>query len=89
MSEKSDCIGFTKMMADYFNFVNKQGTTATDETFSRCDHFCKEFDINAKVMKEAHFLCIQLQKIAKDDILESQQETFDFISTADFKHPTR
>lgn len=57
-SEKSDCIGFAKMLVDYFNFVNSDATGAPDEAFSRCDEFCRQNDLNPKVMKEAHFLCI-------------------------------
>lgn len=55
-SEKSDCIGFAKLMTDFFNFVN----SAAGQALERSDEFCKVHDLNAKVMKEVHLLCIQL-----------------------------
>jgi hypothetical protein len=39
-------------------------------------------------MKEAHFLCIQLQKIARD-IYQGELEDFDFMTTSNFTNPTQ
>ena len=57
--EKSDCIGFAKLMVDYFNYGNKDGSDF-DSQMGKMEQFCKENDLNSKSMKEAHYLCIQL-----------------------------
>lgn len=58
----------------------------------KMEEFCRENDLNSKSMKEAHFLCIQLQRIASEDLFESDpkmKENFDFTVTSDFKQPSR
>lgn len=87
-SDKSDCIGLAKLMADYFNFVNADLASS----LQRADDFCSAHELNSKVMKEAHFLCLQLQKIVKEDLYEhgsEPTESFDFLADSDFRHPSK
>jgi len=75
-------------MVDYFNYINKE----PEHSIQRVEDFCKQNDLNSKEMKEVHFLVLQLQKITKEDLYEpgqEQPESFDFLTSFDFKHPTR
>lgn len=75
-------------MVDYFNYINKE----PEHSIQRVEDFCKQNDLNSKEMKEVHFLVLQLQKITKADFYEpghEQPESFDFLTSFDFTHPTR
>lgn len=75
-------------MVDYFNYINKE----PEHSIQRVEDFCKQNDLNSKEMKEVHFLVLQLQKITKEDLYEpghEQPESFDFLTSFDFTHPTR
>lgn len=51
--------------------------------------FCQQEALLLKSMKEIHFLCLQLEKLMREDILKdnAQIERLDFNSTT-FEQPT-
>ena len=64
--DKSDCISYTKLMIDYFSYVNKTVSTKDKEDGcidfgkleERMQNFCEQNHLQLKSIKEIHYLCI-------------------------------
>ena len=72
MSERSEMISHAKLMAAYFNFINEGGEQEWTETEARVDVFADKWYLRAKALKEVHLLCMQLEKIMKEDVMVDQ-----------------
>lgn len=69
MSKMSEMISHAKLMAAYFNFMNEGGEQEWTETEARVEVFAEKWYLRAKALKEVHLLCLQLEKIMKEDVL--------------------
>lgn len=76
-------------MCAYFNFLNASKSDEDDfgKVESLIDEFCCDHSLLAKTMKEVHFLCLQLEKMMKEDIMLSSGDATSF-GESEFKPPT-
>ena len=81
-NEASDCILYANLLVDYFNYIKEtsEPTSSFAQVENRIEEFCRVNNLQTKAIKEVHYLCIQLHKMAKEIVTSALSEEFDFKS---------
>ena len=93
-SEKSELLSLCKLMVLYFNYINENKTQpeySKQEEFQVVEllitQFCEQNGLVTKAIKEIHFLCLQLEKMMKEDIIKTENEEAPCFNETIFKLP--
>ena len=75
-STRSELITYCKLLCMYFNHLNQNRAKfkKMDEfqiVEKLMEEFCEENNLLLKSMKEIHYLCIQLEKMLREDIVKA------------------